>query len=149
MGRYVNWDDIIDRYPELNTLGGADQISSTYIVYAETFVDASLASHFSVPFSQEIMLIKDLTIDTAYWRAGRFKLENATEVKSSVYETLSMLKNGQLTLVDEFGIEVPAVQITTGIYSTTQSYTLPLGMDDPIEWAIDEDQVTDTTNERD
>jgi hypothetical protein len=148
MGRYIDWEDVIDRYPDLDTVGGADQISSTYIVYAETYLDSTLASHFATPFSQEIMLIKDMAIDYTYWRAGRFKLDNATEVGSSVVETINMLKNGQMILVDTDGNEIPAVQVVAGIYSTTQSYGPTFDMDDPLDWETDPDQVQDARDKR-
>jgi hypothetical protein len=47
MGRYIDWSDALDRYPELNTLGGADELSSSYIVYSEAFVDSVLKSHWT------------------------------------------------------------------------------------------------------
>jgi hypothetical protein len=66
MGRYINWDDATDRYPELNTLDDASGFSSTYIVYAEAYVDAILRTHWTSPFSNNIMIVKDLSIDYAY-----------------------------------------------------------------------------------
>ena len=148
MGRYINWEDVIDRYPELETIGGADQISSSYIVYAESFLDSSLASHFATPFSQEIMIVKDLAIDYTFWRAGRFKLENAAEVGSLVAGTINELKNGHMIMTDNDGNEIPAVQIVGGIWSSTQSYTPAFGMDEPVDWGVDSDQIETTRNAR-
>jgi len=84
MGRYIDWNDVIDRYPTLNTLGGADELSSSYIVYSEAFVDGVLANHYTIPFSSNNMIIRDLCIDQVYWRAARFKLDDATGVKSAL-----------------------------------------------------------------
>lgn len=149
MGRYINWDDVIDRYPELNTLGGSDQMSSSYIVYAESYLDSILSTHFATPFSQEVMIIKDLAIDFTYWRAGRFKLDNAVEVKSSFFETITMLKNGQMIMTDVTGQEVPASQITGAIYADTMSYHTAFGDDDPIYWKTDDDAILDVRDKRD
>jgi hypothetical protein len=148
MGRYIDWEDVIDRYPELETVGGADQISSAYIVYAESYLDAALASHFAMPFSQEVMILKDLAIDYTYWRAGRFKIDNAVEVGSAVAGTIQDLKEGKLIMTDVDGNEIPASTIRGGIYSTTQSYHNAFGMDDPIYWGVSSDQVDATTDER-
>lgn len=148
MGRYVDWEDVIDRYPELNSIGGADQISSTYIVYAESYLDSILSTHYATPFSQEIMIVKDLAIDFTYWRAGRFKLENAVEVKSAFFETIDMLKSGQMIMVDNEGNEIPAASITGGIYATTQSYHSSFGFDDPVNWSPDSDYIDAIQDER-
>ena len=148
MGRYINWDDALDRYPELNTLGGADELSSSYIVYAEAFVDSALKSHWTPPFSNNNMMVKDLTIDWTYYRAARFKLENAVEVKSGFWETVEMLKNGQLTMIDETGAEVPGVNAGAAVYSNTGSYSTSFGMDDPLNWEIDADQIDDEATKR-
>ena len=148
MGRYIDWADVVDRYPEIDTLGGADTISSTYIVYAESFLDSILSTHFATPFSQEIMIVKDLAVDCVYWRAGRFKLENAVEVKSSFFETVDFLKKGQMIMVDNEGNEVPATSVIGGIWSDTRSYHSSFGFDDPIAWSIDEDKIDDDQDGR-
>jgi hypothetical protein len=139
MGRYINWEDVLDRYPELNTMGGADQLSSSYIVYSEAYVDGILAPDFTPPFSSNNMIVRDLCIDWAYWRAARFKLDDAVTVKSSFFETVGMLKAGQLKMYDEAGTLIEAVD-TSFAWSNTQSYHSAFGMDDPVKWRIDEDQ---------
>lgn len=149
MGRYINWSDVIDRYPEIESLGGSDVISSTYIVYAESFVDGLLQSHFTPPFSNNNVTVRDLSIDCVYWRAGRFKLENATEVKSGFFETIDLLKNGHLPMVDTDGNVIPGFEANPGIYSSTQSYHSSFGMDDPINWRISSDHMSDVQDSRD
>lgn len=148
MGRYITWEDVVDRYPEIDTVGGADQISSSYIVYAESYLDGILATHFVTPFSQEVMIIKDLAIDFTYWRAGRFKLDNAVEVKSAFYETIGMLKAGQIALVDEDGVQIPALDSNAGIWSNTMSFSGVFGTDDPLNWGVDEDEEDYYTDRR-
>jgi hypothetical protein len=94
------------------------------------------------------MIVKDLTIDHVYWRAGRFKLENAVDVKSSFWETVDLLKSGQLTMIDEAGNEVPGVNAGGAVYSNTQSYATSFGMDDPVNWQIDPDHAEDDSDSR-
>jgi len=141
MGRYIDWEDVIDRYPELNTLGGADQLSSAYIVYSEAFVDGVLANHYTLPFSNNNMIVRDLSIDHCYWRAARFKFADAIDVKSSFFETVDMIKNGQIQMIDQAGTIIQQVRHNIGIYSNTQSYHSSFGMRPSEEWEIDEDNV--------
>jgi len=142
MGRYINWDDVVDRYPEVNNLSGADEFSSAYIVYAEAFVDGTLATHFTTPFSSNNTTARDLTIDQAYWRAARFKLESAVEVNSAFLDTVRMLKKGTLAMINDSG-DVITNRVSPGIFSSTQSYHSAFGMRPTIEHHIDEDQISD------
>lgn len=147
MGRYINWEDCIDRYPELNTLGGADQLSSAYIVYSEAFVDGILSTNFTPPFSNNNMIVRDLAVDMVYWRAARFKLDDAVQVRSSFFVTVGLLKDGQLNMYDEAGTLIPAVD-KSFVYSNTQSYHSAFGMDAVEDWEIDEDQIVDDAGKR-
>ena len=134
---------MIDRYPTLNTLGGSDELSSSYIVYAEAFVDGVLAQHYTIPFSNNNMIIRDLSIDYCYWRAARFKFEDAVEVKSAFFDTISMIKLGQVTMIDEAGTIIEQTKQQIGLTSTTQSYHSAFGMNDVVEWHISEQQIID------
>lgn len=143
MGRYIEWDDVIDRYPELNTLGGADELEPSYIAFAEAAVDGLLSNHFTTPFSSNNMVVKDLSIDHVYWRTGRFKFEDATIVKSSFFVTINMLNKGQLVMIDDDGDVISGVKKQLGLISSTQSYHSSFGMLDVVEQHIDEDNITD------
>lgn len=142
MGRYIDWEDVIDRYPSLHTLGGADELSSSYIVYAEGAVDGLLGNYYTVPFSNNVMQVKDLAIDFCYWRAGRHKLEDAATVKSDFYTSIKMINEGKVVLVDDDGNLVGGRK-AVGPVSTTQSYHSSFGMNTPDEWHIDEDNISD------
>jgi hypothetical protein len=141
MGRYIEWDDVINRYPELNTLGGADELSSSYIVYSEAFVDGALANYYTIPFSNNNMMVRDLSIDYVYWRAARFKFDDAAMVKSSFFEMLELIKEGNLIMITDSGEVVPQAKKNIGIHSSTQSYHSAFGMNCPEEWHIDENNV--------
>jgi len=143
MGRYIEWDDVIDRYSTLDTLGGADELSSSYIVYSEAFVDGLLANHYTIPFSNNNMIIRDLTIDYCYWRAARFKLEDAVGVKSSFFETIGMIKDGHIVMIDDTGTVIEQTKKKIGLHSTTESYHSSFGMDTPERWHIDQDLIED------
>jgi len=149
MGRYINWEDVIDRYPELNTLGGADTLSSAYIVYSEAFVDGILANHYTIPFSNNNMIIRDLSIDYTYWRAARFKFDDATSVKSAFFETIGMVKDGQVVMIDDTGAVIEQTKKKIGLYSSTESYHSSFGMRPDTEWHVDEDMISDERDRAD
>ncbi len=141
MGRYVEWDDVIDRYPVLDTLGGADELSSGHIVYAEAYIDSRLANHYTVPFSNNNMTVRDLVIDDVYWRAGKFKLDDAKDVRKMVGETINMLHKGEMTMIDTTGNIIDGIKKKIGLHSTTESYHSSFGMDTPENWHIDQDLI--------
>jgi len=143
MGRYIEWDDVIDRYPELNTLGGADQLSSAYIVYSEAFVDGVLGNHYTTPFSNNNMIVRDLAIDYCYWRAARFKFDDAVQVKSSFFEIVGMIKKGDVVMITDSGEIVNQIKKQLGIYSSTQSYHSSFGMLPVEDQHIDESNIDD------
>lgn len=148
MGRYINWDDVVDRYPEVNTLGGADEIGSAYIAYAETFVDGMLASHFTPPFSDNNLTVKDLAIDCVFFRAARFKNENATEVKSDFFSKIKMLKGGDLSMVTDSGDVIAIGAQSVSAFSTTQSYHSSFGIDEAVNWQVDSSHIDDVQDSR-
>lgn len=147
MGRYIDWEDVVDRYPEIETLGGADQVSSTYIVHAEGFVDAMLGSHFTPPFSSNNLTVKDLSIDCVYWRAGRLKLDDASTVREEFFETIKMLKDGTQQMVDASG-NILSISKNSGVYSTTQSYHTSFGVDIPEYYQVSSDHMSDVEDSR-
>ncbi len=148
MGRYIEWDDVIDRYPVLNTIGGSDEVSSTYIVYAESTTEGLLASKYTVPFSNNNMTIKNLVIDYTYWMAARFKLDDAVAVYSSYHGIIRMLKKDQMEMILDDGTLLSGARKNSGLYSSTQSYHPAFGIDKPINWRVDSDQMSDTQDSR-
>lgn len=148
MGRYCDWEDVIGRYPELSTIGDAGKVASSYIVYAESFVDGILRSHYATPFSESNMIVKDLCVDLVYWRAAGRKIEGSEAVWSGFYTTITLLKKGEMAMVDASGNVVPSLMAQPAAYSTTQSYHSAFGMDDPIDWSVDDDQIDADRDER-
>ena len=142
MGRYIEWDDVIHRYPALNTLGGSDELDPAYITYAEAEVDARLTKSFTTPFSNNNLTIRDLVIDDVYYRAGRFKFEDAISVHSAYLESIGSLIEGKLAMITNSGDLVSASQ-AMGIYSSTQSYHTSFGMRPVEEQHIDADNISD------
>lgn len=148
MGRYIDWSDCTDRYPEIETLAGAAELGETYISYAEAHTEGLLAPFFTTPFSDNNVTVRDLCIDCVFWRAGRLKLDDAAAVQSEWYASIDMLKDGRLRMVDSSG-EVLALSFGGGAYSTTQSYHSAFGMDCDLEWGVDVDLLQDEADRRD
>ncbi len=142
MGRYIDWSDVVDRYPEINTRGGASAISSTYIVFAESFVDGMLHSHFTPPFSSNNQTVRDLSIDCVFWRAARFKDDNAIQVKSDFYSVIDMLKEGKMSMTTASGEIIAARNGSIG-FSTTQSYHPSFDVGEPEHWRVDSSHISD------
>ena len=148
MGRYIEWDDVVSRYPALDTLGGSDEFETTHIQYAEVFIDGMLASHFTPPFSNNNMTVRDLVIDNVYYRAGKFKLDDAEQVWSDTLYTISLLKSGDSAMISTSG-DMLGLRSGGAIYSSTQSYHSSFGIDDPIDWEIDSDKAQADIDARD
>jgi hypothetical protein len=149
MGRYIEWDDVVDRYHEISSIAGADELSSHYIVYSEAFVDGILKSHYATPFSNtNIMVVKDLAIDICYWKLAYRKLDGVEAVWSYFHQVVGLLKSGQMALVGVDGVEVPQVKADQAIWSSTQSYHTSFGMDDPINWKVPDLNIEDDESRR-
>lgn len=100
MGRYINYNEVVDRYASVAEFG-TEEISSSYIAFAEYELDARLSKKFSVPFSSNNMTIKDLAIDMTYIRLSRLAGNNydSGNVKESVKERIAMLLSGEMLMV--------------------------------------------------
>ncbi len=72
MGRYIDWDDAANRYGNIGKLD-AEDISSSYIVYAEAEIESKLAPKFAAPFSSNNITVRDLCIDTVLKKVLMFK----------------------------------------------------------------------------
>lgn len=136
MGKYIEWDDVVDRYPEIDSLSGSDELSPTYITYAEAYTEAALSGAFTPPFSSNNLTIRDLCIDCTYFRAGRGKLDNADAVKSDWFATIQMLTGGTMSMVTTSGAVILSDK-SLGAYSSTQSYSTSFGFDAIEDWEID------------
>src|SRR5262245_55008262 len=62
-GRYINWDDIVNRFTGFANVADAVKAASHYVCYAEAEVDARLAPKYTPPFSNNNMTVRDLAID--------------------------------------------------------------------------------------
>lgn len=149
MGRYINWDDVTDRYSVLTkgSYAGADEVDSAHVVYAENELDALLASAYTVPFSSNNMTAKDLSIDLTYCRVGNFKIKERKEFKEMIMDKINMLKNGEMSMITDSG-DILATGGSTPVWSSTEDYHPVFGLGDDIEFLPSSDRITNEANDR-
>lgn len=92
---YINYSDVIQRYPLLKTWSGNSPMLNDEIGYAEKELNGRLATHFSVPFSGAHPTIKDLSIDLTYYRTLRLRdPDKAAKFKDDIIGRINDIKNG-------------------------------------------------------
>jgi len=143
MGRYINWDDVMHRYPETSNIGGATEVGCAHIYYAEYELDGLLSRYYTTPFSTNNITAKDLAIDLAYLRLGNFKLsdDDRKQFREEIMMKIQKLIDGEagMQLVDG------TVVYTAGetIYSSTSDYHPVFGFSPEEYFEVDSSLVED------
>lgn len=120
-GRYITWDDVVNRFVLFGTVAGALKAASHYLHYAEGEIDSRLGAHFTVPFSSNNVTVRDLVIDMVYLRSIRFKGDGYKDLKKEIDERLQRLISGDDVMITNSGTAMSADD-TTPAYSTTAGY---------------------------
>lgn len=136
MGRYVEWETFVGRYPDAARISGAESTASYWLSYAEFEVDARLAQRYTVPFTPAPPLVQDLVMDLTYYRMN-LKQKWASAVWSSIEERLTAIINGTLALVDPNGVALEVTNPSGMAFNSTSGWGTSFGMDDPVEWNVD------------
>jgi len=139
MGRYADWDDVANRYPDIAKLAGSIELGTSWLAGAEDELDARLAARYTVPFAAPVPgLINDLIIDMTYWRAT-MRQESSAVLKTFIDERLGGLVSGAIALVSS-GTVMASSTAPRASVDTAGRHT-SFGPDDPIEWETDEDWI--------
>jgi hypothetical protein len=147
-GRYVTYDDIVGRYAKFSTVtGGAVHAASHYISFAEAMIDGLLADTFTVPFSSNNLIVKDLTIDLAYLKAMGLRAEDRDEIRGEVMQKIEMLKAGTLVMVTSSGDTI-ATNAPSNAWSSTEDYHPVFAMLDEVYLGVSSEQIIDEGAER-
>lgn len=138
MGRYIDWSDVANRYPEVgaNQRRDATQMDSSYIYFAEANLDGRLSQGFTTPFSNNNVTAKDLAIDITYAMIYRFKDVKKTQtVEDYIKSRVEGLLSGKMSMITTSGDQL----VTTGdvVYSTTQNYQPVFGISPALAWQVD------------
>lgn len=144
---YIDWNDVILRYPAIERVGDATEVGSTYIRYAENYLNGRLSTKFTVPFSSNNFTAKDLSIDITYGRIGNMKAEDREKFIEKIDDRINRLLNGEENMVADDGTII--AQTDGGsIWSTTQDYAPIFGFGDIEDFEVDPDLVRDENDAR-
>jgi len=142
MGRYIDWSDLIGRYSQLSKIGGAENVGSDYIQYAEAEVDARLSPMFTVPFSSGTytpMTVKDLSIDMAYLKATFGKEKSWDRMAKAMDKKFKAILEGELAVILPDGTTLASLGGT--VWGSNAGYTPIFGMGDTRDFEVDPDRV--------
>lgn len=147
MGRYIEWDDVVNRYSQISNIGDAGMVDSTYIIYAENFIDSELCPEFTPPFTSTNLTVKDLCIDVTWLKVGYIKSTNIKALKESVMSRIKRLKDGVSCM---FFVDGTVANIGQGgfVSSNTENYHPVFGMGDIESFSVDSSQIQDEESNR-
>jgi len=146
MGILIKWDDVVNRYNKYADVVGADE--DNFIPYAENYVHMGLASHFTIPFSNNNVTAKDLAIDVAMAKVLMFKdEEKANAMLGHVNSVMGMIRDGTFSMITSSG----ALISRTGepSYSKTMDYAPIFGHGCIEDFHVSSSQLYDEESERD
>lgn len=147
MGRYIDWKDVTNRYQQAATFaGGADEMDSAYIQYAEGEVEGALSGLYAVPFSSNNLTAKDLCIDLTFAKALMFKdAKKAKAIGESVDRRIMKLRNQEIGMAVTSGSPMFAADAA---WSNTEDYHPVFAMVDEKNQIVDEDREDDELDDR-
>lgn len=135
MGRYIKWDDVSGRYPEMAKIDATDAASS-HIPYAENEVDARLSGSYTVPFSSNNITAKDLAIDHVMMRYWMLRNKEKYDlIHDMLDERIKRLSSGAEAMITTSGDTVGF--IGDMVYSTTMNYKPTFTMADDLITHVD------------
>jgi hypothetical protein len=141
MGRYILWNDVVGRYPEIAKGANAlqAQVSSSFIAGAEAYVDARLTPITATPFNVNSVpdLVKDLCIDLTYVKIAR-RTKESKRVEDALDKTFEALINGTMQLAGS----------TASNAWVESEYHTSFGLDDPLNWKVDSLHLQDLEDAR-
>lgn len=145
MGRYIEWDDVVKRYPTVSKLGGAEVVGLDHVPYAEAEVDARLSPAFTVPFSSNNQTARDLSIDLTYLRANPLRdPEKNAPVQERVDNLIAALLEGRMAMVTTSGDVIqPALVGGVSPWSNTMNYHPTFGAGPIEDMHVDSGQLYD------
>jgi len=143
MGRYIDWDDVANAYPDWARQASANSVGNLWIPRAEDEVDGRLAPKYTVPFTPVPGIVRDLCIDMAY-----YKLTFATDKGKALWESLkdrfADILDGTLVITNSAG----ALSSADRGWSTHQDYPTAFGVDSDINWRVSSSQAFDEQEAR-
>jgi phage gp36-like protein len=146
-GRYIAWSDVIGRWREYSTIAPVKAAGGD-ITYAEAEIDARLSTHFTTPFSNNNLTIRDIVIDMAYLKAARLTGKDRKEISEWVDKRITSLKTGDMSLILDDGTVLSSYDAADGVYSTTKDYHPVFGMGDEANLSVSSMRLEDEEDAR-
>lgn len=145
MGRYINWDNVVSRYAAVNKRGGADEVDSYSIIYAEAEVDARLSPAFTTPFSSNNMTARDLAIDMTYLRINPLRdPAKLKPVQDRVDALIKALLDGKASMITDSGDAIgPSSVGGVSPWSNTMNYPPTFGVGETEDMYVSSAQLYD------
>lgn len=129
MGRYIDWDDVADTYSDWPKSVSANTVGNLWIQRAEDEVDGRLAPKYSVPFTPVPGIVRDLSIDLAYYKLA-FASEKGKALGETLKERFEALLDGTMILT----VSGSPLATTNQPWSTHKDYPTQFGVDNPVNW---------------
>lgn len=154
---YAAIDDVFSRYKPIRTLVGvgsfevsSEDVSSIFILDAESFVDAYLSRRYVTPLATVPAMITQVTADLAIFNMMTEKQIQVPDAMQARHDrsikTLEMLRDGEMNLPSA------VTMVSTGdneAWSAQQDYHSTFSpVLDELEQRVDEDWVEFDVNER-
>jgi phage gp36-like protein len=98
MSRYIQFNDVSNKFPDFPRAGGTQETMVAFINAAEDEVDAALAGIYTVPFTPCPGMVLDLCKDLAYYKAN-WRTKEAQILKDYIDSRISNLQTLKSTLV--------------------------------------------------
>jgi hypothetical protein len=155
MGRYIQWTDVVNRWPNVPNRVDSKEGQNFYILGAEAEVDAAASVLYTVPFVSINSggagipdLITDVAIDLTYWKVAGWNNEKLAKImRDDIDRRLNGIKDGTLRLVNSAG----ALMQNAGpsfAFSSAGNYRSSFGHDNPVNWSPSQALRDDEAAER-
>jgi hypothetical protein len=140
MGRFIDWSNVVAKYPDVSKLNGASELEDAYIPDAENFIQGSLAAKYSNEVLLQSQLVKGLMVDQVYRDIQLTRQPKKAEaLGKAIAKTVDNILNKKVVLVSSSG-EILSHD-RSPIWSSTENYTPVFGMSDYEDSFIDPDQL--------
>lgn len=157
MGTYATTTSFADILVGTTLDAATTSVVSKCITWAENEVNKKLAKRFDISAFQTTVPphITTMTerLALGYFhennsRGGKDAIVKAKELKAEVRDNLDELAAGKLELVNTAGALILPRSTAKGVLSSTSDYTQTFAEDDPLDWSIDEDKLSDISDDR-
>lgn len=146
---YATYEDLINRYPALDDIGGSIDINSSHIHYAEVMLNSRLGQYYTLPFSSNNLTAKDLTIDLVYIRYYEtVKKEWAATKQKSLDKFIDGLISGDFVMVTTSHDVIQKDSSRSTMWSNTEDYHPIFGVGDIEDMHVSSARLWDEENAR-